>query len=118
MARYAEWNSFICNLATDKYGQTDVNEVGIAFEKATVDVVPKSEVERLEKLFNDMTQEAKGYLNRLYGIRTEVAREIFEDIEKILDRNYYDHPFEYYASYMSVSIRELKKKYEVDQDGR
>ena len=43
--------------------------------------------------------------------KSEVAREIFEDIEKILDRNYYDNPFEYYASYMSVSIRQLKNKY-------
>ena len=46
------------------------------------DVVPKSEYDRLEKLYNDMTQEAKGYLNRLYGIRAEVAREIFEEIEE------------------------------------
>lgn len=50
--------------------------------KSAADVVPKSEYDRLEKLFNDMTQEAKGYLNRLYGIRAEVAREIFEEIEE------------------------------------
>lgn len=47
MARYAEWNKFIGNLKTDKYGETTVNEVGIAFEKATADVVPKSEVDKI-----------------------------------------------------------------------
>ena len=52
-------------------------------ELPTADVVPKSEYDRLEKLFNDMTQEAKGYLNRLYGIRADAAREIFEEIERL-----------------------------------
>lgn len=47
MARYAEWNKFIGNLKTDKYGNTTVNEVGIAFEKAAADVVPKREVEQI-----------------------------------------------------------------------
>lgn len=44
MARYAEWNKFIGNLKTDTWGVTNVNEVGIAFDKATADVAPKSEV--------------------------------------------------------------------------
>ncbi len=52
----------------------------------TADVVPKSEYDRLKKLFKDMTQEAKGYLNRLYGIRADVAREIFEEIELFLNK--------------------------------
>ena len=43
----------------------------------TADVVSKSEYDRLKKSF----QEAKGYLNRLYGIRVDVASEIFAEIE-------------------------------------
>ena len=47
MGRYAEWNEFIGNLKTDTWGVTTVSEVGIAFDKATADVVPKSEVEKI-----------------------------------------------------------------------
>ena len=43
--------------------------------------------------------------------RAEVAREIFVEIDKALERNYYDHPFEYYASYLRFQIANLKKKY-------
>ena len=50
----------------------------------TADVVQKSEYSRLEKSFNELKQEAKGYLNRIYGIRTDVAMEIFDNIDKIL----------------------------------
>ena len=50
----------------------------------TADVVQKSEYDRLEKSFNEIKQEAKGYLNRIYGIRADVAREIFDETDKIL----------------------------------
>lgn len=73
----------------------------------TTDVVPKSEYDCLEKLFNDMKQEAKGYLNRLYGIRADVAREIFAEIDELKWI-----PFEsehYVVGYDDIA--ELKKKY-------
>ena len=74
----------------------------------TADVVPKSEYDRMEKLFNDMTQEAKGYLNRLYGIRAEVAREIIDKIESVM--------FDRFSNIMlgediRLCLAELKKKY-------
>lgn len=77
------------NIQTDTYAYMGVNYDTEKCEhyKPTADVVPKSEYDRLEKLFNDMTQEAKEYLNRLYGIRADVAREIFEEIDKLLQRD-------------------------------
>lgn len=73
MARYAEWNKFIGNLKTDKYGVTNVNEVGIAFEKATADVVPKSEVIRmLDEIYKEADQTGTAGVF-LYGIRVKVV---------------------------------------------
>lgn len=76
----------------------------------TADVVPKSEYDRLEKLYNDMTQEAKGYLNKLYGIRADVAREIFEEIEEIFFVHFKPETRSALRD-VYISIRELKKKY-------
>ena len=95
------------------------------YKAPTADVVPKSEYDRMEKLFKDMTQEAKGYLNRIYGIRADVAREIFEQIEKIIqDRknkeikrqgdNKMMSPFTYSFGALEIiefQFAELKKKY-------
>ena len=39
MSRYIDANKFKGNLKTDKYGHTDVNEVGKALDKSIVDVV-------------------------------------------------------------------------------
>ncbi len=114
MARYAEWNEFIQNLKTDKYGETNVNEVGIAFKKAAADVISKEFLTRKEdEAYNRGYEEANGEVERLehiltnyalqYGtameqrevidrIKTEVAREIFEGIEReinlALESNY------------------------------
>jgi len=69
------------NMGTDGYFLLGVVE-DLLKKQPTADVVPKSEYDRLEKLFNDMTQEAKGYLNRIYGIRADVANEIFAEIAR------------------------------------
>ena len=83
MARYAEWNKFIGGLKRDKYGNTNVNEIGIAFERATADVAPKS----------------------------EVAREIFEEIKREFNGAYY------YKGYtIERYIAELKKKYTEEKE--
>ena len=74
MGRYAEWNKFIGNLKTDKYGETTVNEVGIAFEKATADVVPKSEVERLEREVETLKDNNEHLAVLLAEEKAEVAR--------------------------------------------
>lgn len=46
MARYADIDKVMQNLNTNKYGDTNVVEVGIALDKAIADVVPRSEVEK------------------------------------------------------------------------
>ena len=77
----------------------------------TADVVQKSEYKRLEKSFNELKQETKGYLNRIYGIRADVAMEIFDDIDKILktqEKYLYCNPS---LTYVYELIEELKKKY-------
>lgn len=90
MARYYEETAlteFVKKYTPHINGETTMECVERAIRNApTADVVPKSEYDRLEKLYNDMTQEAKGYLKRLYGIRADVAREIFEEIEKIISK--------------------------------
>jgi hypothetical protein len=70
----------------------------------TADVVPKSEYDLLKKSFKELTQEAKGYLNRIYGIRADVASEIFAEIEKI------DEDTVSFQEFYS-KIMKLKKKY-------
>ena len=77
----------------------------------TADVVQKSEYKRLEKSFNELKQETKGYLNRIYGIRADVAGEIFDEIDKILktqEKYLYCNPS---LTYVYELIGELKKKY-------
>lgn len=81
----------------------------------TADVVPKSEYDRLEKLFNDMTQEAKGYLNKIYGIRADVAREIFESIEECIYLYYNKN--DYTMPNIEEDIAELKKIYTENENG-
>ena len=65
----------------------DAIEILTEIEYAPIaDVVPKSENDRLEKLFNDMTQEAKGYLNRLYGTGIEVLENNLKNAESEIER--------------------------------
>ena len=85
MARYAEWNKFIGNLKTDKYGETNVNEVGIAFEKATADVAPKSEVERLNAVMKEMDDQ-RAYTINMLGESLEKAKSEVERLKEEANR--------------------------------
>lgn len=108
MARYANIDEVLHNVPVDDMGNVDFITLEKTLIKCTADVVPKSEYDRLEKLFNDMTQEAKRYLNRLYGIRAEVAREIFAEIdrERMISRACERRGITY-----TIPYAELKKKY-------
>lgn len=116
MARYAEWNSFIQNLKTDIWGVTNVNEVGIAFDKAKADVVPKSEVEKMENAYYRATRKAnKNAITAIQNAKQEVAREIFEEIESISS----DFPIYGNVNTVILSERDLafiKKKYTEGKD--
>lgn len=114
MARYAEWNKFIGNLKTDKYGATNVNEVGIAFDKAIADVAPKSEVERWRR-------NLEAVLEEIPETKREIAREIFEEIDEARERweavysndhfGYGGGAYGYLQTDVDHTIYELKKKY-------
>lgn len=74
----------------------------------TADVVPKSEVERLEKDNEKLTVNMNAFglaAKRLKEEKDALAREIFEDIEK-----YYKEKI-YLLMDMPTYLAELKKKY-------
>lgn len=141
MARYAEWNKFVQNLKTDEYGETNVNEIGIAFEKATADVAPKSEVARLEAELDDLKRDTIPKLQyglqranamgrdlevELEAMRTAansykmhyegLAREIFAEIEKCVEVALMNGHIE--TPILCIghgTFAELKKKYTGEQ---
>lgn len=57
----------------------------------TADVAPKSEVERLTVELDAMRGAANSYKMHYENAKAEVAREIFEEIEKIMDTLIYDY---------------------------
>ena len=74
------------------------------------DVVPKSEVERLEGELIVESTRRKNAVNAYHDAKTEVAREIFEEIEKfIVRRMIADRPL--IDDRLITDIAELKKKY-------
>ena len=101
----------------------------------TADVAPKSEVERLNKKIDALKRDRYQVLpdgrlellprTDLYKIKAEVAREIFEEIDRIIDEKYNrfvfkDQPYDSdeeidaiinYSDSVSDAITELKKKY-------
>ena len=86
--------------------------------KSTADVVPKSEVEKLEQDNEDLRNILTDTLNKYRNCETEVARKIFEEIGKILykydkvaerDKSEYG---ELIIGDIGFAITELKKKYE------
>ena len=101
MSEYINRDELLKMLPDDLPYKASVKRV--LMQAQTADVVPKSEYDSLKKLFNDMTQEAKGYLNRLYGIRAEVAREIFAEIN--------EECFDQYGYINYEALAELKNKY-------
>lgn len=104
MSEYINRDELLKMLPDDLPYKASVKRV--LMQAQTADVVPKSEYDSLKKLFNDMTQEAKGYLNRLYGIRAEVAREIFEELERTVM-----YPNWASQNYKNWYFAELKEKY-------
>ena len=101
MARYADIDKFAQNLKTNEYGETTVTQIGIALDKARADVVPKSEVEWV--YYN-----LQAVLEERAETKQEIAREIFEEIEDVLNNIGYFDEFDFEA---------LKKKYTEGNNG-
>ena len=85
-----------------------INAKAVAFAIAnipTADVVPKSEVERV---YDNL----KAVLEERAETKQEVAREIFEEIEKALNLSKcYGNSGTYFEHDIETDIAELKKKY-------
>ena len=122
MARYIDADALIERLKF-KRDETDISgkkysglECAIAQvqKQPTADVAPKSEVERLEHIldcyalqYGTVTDQQKV----IEKAKSEVAREIFEEIEKL--RVIGIHGFK---TYLKKDIDELKKKYTEEQN--
>ena len=72
----------------------------------TADVVPKSEVEKLREINSLLTEAGQAWQKRYDNAKAEVAREIFEEIEKALEKNKFQG-----LSCLLNEFAELKKKY-------
>lgn len=83
-------------------------EEGEDLDVLAADVVPKSEVEELKKAYANY-EETTG----LKQAKTEVAREIFEEIERLMENNevYFRQTDE-----MQEEFAELKKKYTEEKE--
>ena len=79
-------------------------------ETPTADVVPKSEVDFLHKTIAENAQRAlEVTLEEIEKAKSEVAREIFEEIEKYIERYWNGDHYSMYE--MEKEVAELKKKY-------
>lgn len=81
------------------------------------DVVPKSEVEAMQRLYGEKLEVAEALIATLNKTKSEVAREIFEEIEEAIEKCKYNQstPFgieERYNPYAIIKqVAKLKKKY-------
>lgn len=87
--------------------------------RATADVVPKSEVERLEHILNSYALQygtVKDQHEVIDKAKSEVAKEIFEEIEKWLVHEYVPY-IRGYSNSLARNFAELKKKYVESENG-
>jgi hypothetical protein len=127
MARYIDADKFIerlkaspafPNMGMDGYFLLDVVE-NLLKKFPTADVAPKSEVEELireneslAKTVNEASELIRKLRSKVDKSKTEVAREIFEEIESMLIRYTLEDGYGEYISTDSVDeFAELKKKY-------
>lgn len=88
----------------------------------TADVVPRGEVDKWyheyhaikdelkqEKMYHRETEKlADKYFNELQTAKSEVAREIFEELDQYIEQNGFG---KFYKEYINDIVSELKKKY-------
>jgi hypothetical protein len=74
----------------------------------TADIVPKSEVDLYKKQVDELEDELASTYDKLENAKSNVAREIFEEIEQVVGL----FPIKNQCAIVSlVEIAELKKKY-------
>ena len=78
------------------------------------DVVPKSEVEALKHQLEMIIDEGEYWQGKYLNARLEVAREIFEEIERVGE--IYENRAETVCYFPNGFLAELKKKYTESED--
>lgn len=76
----------------------------------TEDVVPRSEVEKLEEHIDDLNDSKEHLCVMLEEAKADVAREIFEEIKICMECEYMSY-LKAYDYTLLTRIEELKKKY-------
>lgn len=84
-------------------------------EQPTAAVVPKSEVERLQQDNDDLRNILADTLNKYRNCETEVAKEIFEEIERYVIKGI-SVGGEHLTLFNGKNYAELKKKYIGDSE--
>ena len=119
MARYIEREKFLkkCAEAWGYAGVTIKAIEQIANECTTADVVPKSEVEELNRECESLgktVNQASELIRKLKGkvekAKTDVAREIFEEIKICLEYEYMSY-LKAYDYTLLTRIEDLENKY-------
>ena len=82
--------------------------IDIVEEAPEADVVPKSEVDLYKKLNDELEDELASTYDKLENAKTEVVREIFEEIDKTIKEHKEGFCCDWY---MYEKYAELKKKY-------
>ena len=82
MARYIDADELLNRLPDDLPYKASVKRV--LTQAPTSDVVPKSEVEKLEAYIDDLNDSKEHLCVMLDEAKAEVAREIFEEIEELI----------------------------------
>lgn len=110
MARYIDADELLKRLPDDLPYKASVKRVLI--QAPTADVVPRCEVEELNRAYLEY-EETSG----LKQAKTEIAREIFEEIDNALIENFHadcqmgDCIEDYYDDNLRDDIFKIKKKY-------
>ena len=81
----------------------------------TADVVPRSEVEQLQKERDEYKEHVDNDIIYVHRIKAEVVREIFEEIDGFFKR--YTTDKNYYMDDIENDIAKLKKKYTEADNG-
>ena len=100
---------------TDVWGHLYGEAINKFAELENADVVPKSEVEAMQRLYGEKLEVAEALIATLNKTKSEVAREIFEDIDgKMLcffpSSSFVNAPHTTHYQLLAM-LAELKKKY-------
>ena len=89
----------------------------VLMQAPEADVVPKSQVDLYKKLNDELEDELASTYDKLENAETEVARDIFEEIENALIENFHadcqmgDCIEDYYDENLRDDIFKIRKKY-------